>query len=137
MWGPQTQGAPHLLSTVTVLAHCTELVWSCHWQSESYKHAVSLGSLWQPILKRCLQRMERGKSRSDLAWRPAGLANQFLYVPRCKSSVGQVPGQISRFSQTMPCCPPLRATLDLAVLPALAQSNQLSQEKLIYSNLQT
>ena len=38
---------------------------------------MSLGSLLQPILKRskrCMQRMERGKSKSDLAWRPAGLA---------------------------------------------------------------
>ena len=29
-----------------------------------------------------MQRIERGKSRSDLAWQPAGLANQFLYVQR-------------------------------------------------------
>ena len=43
-----------------------------------------------------MQRMERGKSRSDLAWRPAGLANQFLYVSRRESSVGQVLGQMSR-----------------------------------------
>ena len=27
-----------------------------------------------------MQRMESGKSKSDLALRPAGLANQFLYV---------------------------------------------------------
>ena len=47
------------------------------------KHPVSLGRLWQPILKRkkrCMQRMDRGKSKSDLALRSAGLANQFLYV---------------------------------------------------------
>jgi hypothetical protein len=32
--------------------------------------------------KRCMQRMERGKSRSGLAWRPSGLANLFLYMQR-------------------------------------------------------
>ena len=39
-----------------------------------------------------MQRMERGKSRTDLAWRPAGLPNQFLYVYRREFSVGQVLG---------------------------------------------
>jgi hypothetical protein len=35
------------------------------------QHPVSLGSLWQPILKcrkRCTQRMECGRSRNVLAW---------------------------------------------------------------------
>ena len=52
-------------------------------------------SLWQPILKRkkrCMQRMDRGKPKSDLALRSAGLANQFLYVHMRESRVGQVLG---------------------------------------------
>ena len=64
------------------------------------QHPVSLGSLWQPILKRCMQRMDRGMSRSDLVWPPAGLANRFLYVLGRESSVGQVPVQMPRLSQT-------------------------------------
>ena len=40
--------------------------------------------------KRCMQRMESGKSKSDLALRPAGLANQFLYVHMRVSQAGQV-----------------------------------------------
>ena len=47
-----------------------------------------------------MQRLERGKSRSDLAWRPACLANHFLYVHRRESLVEHVLWQMSRLSQT-------------------------------------
>ena len=52
------------------------------------QYPLPLSSLWQPILKRskrCMQRKERGKSRSDLAWRSAGAAKQCLYVQRRES----------------------------------------------------
>ena len=43
-----------------------------------------------------MQRMEKGKSKSNLALRPAGLANQFLCMHIRESRVGQVLGQMSR-----------------------------------------
>ena len=106
MQGTQTQGASHLLRhpAGTMYRICLVLAYEASMQDTIASGSVSLGSLWQPILKRskrCMQRMERGKFRSDLAWRSAGLANQFLYVHRRESSVGQVLGQMSRLSQTV------------------------------------
>ena len=70
-----------LIAQDTLQAHCMHSV-GLGTQSQN---PVSLGSMWQPFLKRikrCMQRMVRGKSSSDLAWRPVMLANQLLYVQR-------------------------------------------------------
>ena len=68
--------------------------------------AMSLGNLWQPVLKRknlCMQRRDTGRYRSDLACCSSGLATHVAYVHNLASSDGHVLrrlGQISSSSQT-------------------------------------
>ena len=94
--------------------HNVQNLFSCGTRRQ---HPASLGSLWQPILKRCMQCTERGKSRRHLAWQPAGLAAQFLWVRRRESPVGQVLGHMARFQNFSLCLEDITQMPNIVVQP--------------------
>ena len=94
---------------------------------------MSLGSLRQAILKRskrCMQRMERDKPRSDPAWRFAGRANQLLYVHRRECSVGRANVQV--IPDSIPALPEVgRQDLDVNVIHGILPDTQIYPVPLI------